>query len=1044
MVRTLGLDLGTNSVGWGLVDEDPVDNIGRIVACGVRIFHEAVDAQSRTPKNAQRRSARLARRILQRRARRRALLRSQLAEAGFLPPELPDSLDTERHLNALGDPYELRKRALDHPLEPHELGRVLLHICARRGFMSNRKIRWGDLRDDPDAQEFIDEIIQAEREKEKGEESDDTEESVVLGEIAAIWKTLNGGEVRTLGEYLANLPNGKRRRGPHTDREMYKDEFTKIWIAQAEYHPSLTDELKAKLHRTIFHQRPLKLRGGRIGMCSLENNRPRAAQARLEAQRFRLLQDVNNLAVVDQRTGERTFLEREQRETLAAALETQKSMTWGAIRKQLGVSSRTKFNLEEGSKKKGLTGNKTAAKLREKVPDWWGKRGDDERIGLVEDLLTIDRKSALMRRLKEHWNFEPKTAFDLATLEFESGYSNHSLKAIKKLLLHLETGMIYSDARKEQAKKEVRYGYDVDGNAREQDILGPPPSDLRNPVVEKALHEVRKVVNAIIREYGKPDIIRVEMARDLKMSRKDKANLQTQQRQNQNMNEEAKRCLADIDKQTPSRDDLIKFRLWRESGECCPYTGKVISIHELFNHEVDVEHIIPFSRSLDDSWNNKTICMATENRQVKRNHTPWEAYGNDSTRWEKIEQRVKSWNTGRRGLTHKQKQFLSKEVLDLDGFVKRQLNDTRYISRAAKDYLKTLGRDVDVTKGGMTGALRHAWGLNRFLAGNSPTDDEVAEKNRADNRHHALDAIVVAVTGRSLYQRVAGRARNIEQAQQQSTLIDTAKDEQPWDGFALDVGRALAGIAVSHAPLRKLHGAFHENTAFGYRYVPDADKRQFVYRKRLEELTGSMVKRIVDPVLREGIERRVKEAGGIKDAFGLDQRFYHPKNPHGQPVRRVRIYENKSPEQLFAVESQRNRTGDPFKYHALGSNHHVEIFRNSSSGKVVGRFVSMMETASRIRRRGVPMIDRTWEGHEFLMSLAIDEMVEIGDGGVDNLYRVQVLDATGDRVILRHHLAATLEDNSERVIASVNVLIGKRKGRKAVVTPLGSIRSAND
>ena len=1041
MVRTLGLDLGTNSVGWGMVDEDPVDNIGRIVACGVRIFHEAVDAQSRTPKNAQRRSARLARRILQRRARRRALLRSQLAEAGFLPPELPDSLDTERHLNALGDPYELRKRALDHPLEPYELGRVLLHICARRGFMSNRKIRWGDLRDDPDAQEFIDEIIQAEREKEKGEESGDTEESAVLGEIAAIWKELNSGKARTLGEYLAKLPKGERRRGLHTAREMYDDEFERIWTSQAEYHEGLTDPLKAELYRTIFHQRPLKLRGGRIGMCSLENNRPRVAKARLEFQRFRLLQDVDNLLVVGRHGDLPQPLNQDQRDRLAAALEKQRSMNWSRIRSTVGLPKTTKFNLElDGSKGRELTGNTTAVRLRGVAEDWWDASDDGRRIALVEDLTTIQSKKVLYRRLKEFWGFERTTAFELATVEFEDGYGDLSLKAIRKLLPYMEQGKIYSEAR-----KDAGYTYTDTPLSKEAELLGSPPSDLRNPVVEKALHEVRKVVNAIIREYGKPDIIRVEMARDLKMSRKDKANLQKQQRQNQDMNKEAERALADIGIQASSRDDLIKFRLWRESDELCPYTGKVISIHELFSPAVDVEHIIPFSRSLDDSWNNKTICMATENRQVKRNHTPWEAYRNDSARWEEIEQRVKGWNTGRRGLTHKQKQFLSKEVPDLDGFVKRQLNDTRYISRAAKDYLKRLGRDVDVTKGGMTGALRHAWGLNRFLAGNSPTDDEVAEKNRADNRHHALDAIVVAVTGRSLYQRVAGHARNIEQAQQQSTLIDTAKDEQPWDSFALDVGRALASIAVSHAPLRKLHGAFHEDTAFGYRYVPDADKKQFVYRKPLEELTNSMVKRIVDPVLRQGIERRISETGGLKDAFGNpDRSFFHPKNPQGQPVRRVRIYENKSPEQLFAVESQRTSTGEPFKYHALGSNHHVEIFRNGSSGKVVGRFVSMMEAASRIRRRGVPMIDRTWEGHEFLMSLAIDEMVEIGDGGVDNLYRVQVLDATGDRVILRHHLAATLEDNSERVIASVNVLIGKRKGRKAVVTPLGSIRSAND
>ncbi|MCY4575205.1 MAG: type II CRISPR RNA-guided endonuclease Cas9 [Chloroflexi bacterium] len=1034
MVRTLGLDLGTNSVGWGLVDEDSIDKSGSIVASGVRIFHEAVDAQSRTPKNAQRRSARLARRILQRRARRRASLRSQLAKAGFLPKDMLDSAEQESHFNMLGDPYELRKRALDHPLESYELGRVLLHICARRGFMSNRKIRWGDLRDDPDAKEFIDEIAQAERAKDEGEKSDDTEESAVLGEIAAIWKKLNGGEARTLGEYLANLPKGARRRGRHTDRGMYEDEFEKIWIAQGEYHPDLTDGLKAELHRTIFHQRPLKLRGGRIGMCSLEPNRPRTAKARLEFQRFRLLQDVNNLAVVGQRDGASTPLSQDQRDKLAAALEVQQTMTWSKIRSTVGLPKTAKFNLElDGSKGRELTGNTTAARLRSLAGDWWGASDDGQRIALVEDLTTIQSKKVLYRRLKEFWGFERTTAFELATIEFEEGYGDLSLKALRKLLPYMEWGKIYSDARKDSG-----YTYASPSVSGDAELLGPPPSDLRNPVVEKALHEVRKVVNAIIREYGKPDIIRVEMARDLKMSRKDKANLQKQQRQNQDMNREAERALADIGIQASSRDDLIKFRLWRESDERCPYTGKVINIHELFSPAVDVEHIIPFSRSLDDSFRNKTLCMAEENRLHKRNRTPWEAYGATES-WQEMVARVPA----RKRKWFQQKDDEVKKLLE--NFESRQLNDTRYISRDAKEYLKTLGRDVDVTKGGMTGALRHAWGLNRFLAGDSPTDDAVAEKNRADNRHHAIDAIVVAVTTRSLYQRMARSAREIDQTKQQASLIESAKEHAPWEGFDRDIEQALSGIAVSHASLRKLHGAFHEDTAFGYRYVKDAGKKQFVYRKRLEELTSSMVKRIVDPILRQGIKRRIEDADSIKEAFGNpDQPFYHPKNPNGQPVRRVRISENKSETQLYGVDRQLTREGKPFKYHALGSNHHVEIFRNLLSGKAEARFVSMMEAANRARRQKVPMINREWEEHEFLMSLAIDEMVELGDGGVGNLYRVQVLDPIGNRAFLRHHLAATLEDNSERVIASVNVLIGKRKGRKVVVSPLGSIRPAND
>ena len=1058
-MRTLGLDLGTNSIGWALIDENQPDSTGSIVDSGVRIFHEAVEKaaenKNRTPKNKARRDARLARRVLQRRARRRHALRNQLVAAGFLPRELSAAPDPERLLNDLGDVYDLRKKALDEPLESHEVGRVLLHLCARRGFMSNRKIRWGDLRDDPDAREFIDEIERAEQEKSDGEKSEDKDESKVLAEIAELWRTLNSGEARTLGEYLAGLPRGERRRARHTAREMYRDEFNSVWIAQAEYHPGLTDDLKADLHKIIFHQRPIKLKGGRIGMCSLETNRPRAAMARLEAQRFRFLQDVNHLEIINRQIGRGEKLAQDQRDDLAAALETQQSMTWGAIRKRLGISSRTKFNLEEGSKAKGLTGNTTTARIRGIIQEWWDVADAATQIALTEDLLTIGKKSVLMKRLRGHnpngkkspWSFDAQTAFKLATLEFEDGHANLSLKAIKRLLPHMEQGSIYSDAR-----KAAGYGYERDATPRERELLGPPPADLRNPVVEKALHEVRKVVNAVIAKHGKPDLIRVEMARDLKMSRKDKARKNKQDSENRRMNELAdKEFVKAYPGRKPSHEDRIKYRLWRESDCRCPYTGKVINIHELFSPYgvVDIEHIIPYGRSMDDSFRNKTICMAEENRLRKRNRTPLEAYGHTDG-WDEMLQRVPE----RKRRWFQQDDKAVQKLLE--NFESRQLNDTRYISREAKKYLTTLGCDVDVTRGGMTGALRHAWGLNHILAGDNPTEDEVAEKNRADNRHHALDAIVVAVTTPSLYQRMVRSARDIDQVKQQASLVNSAKEHKPWEGFEHDVERALLGIAVSHASLRKIHGALHEASGYGRRYVPGIGEERFVYRVPLPDLTPAMVKKIVDPVLRKSIEERITLVNGLTESKDIKKEhiqkslgdsenpFYHPRNPNGQPVRRVRIHENLSPDTLYPHEKQRDKRGGAFKYEKLGSNHHVEIFRDNDSGKTEARFVSMLEAANRVRRKNKPMIDREWEGHEFLMSLSIDEMVEIGDGGIENLYRVQMLDASNGNLTLRHHRAATLKDDTERIFAVPSRFIAERRGRKVIVNPIGEVRPAHD
>ena len=1065
MPRTLGLDLGTNSIGWALVREDGDGAGGAMEGCGVRVFEEAVDAKTGAPKNQARRGARLARRVLQRRARRRALLRKRLVEAGLLPAELAGESDLERRLNGLGDPYVLRKKALDETLEPHEVGRVLLHLCARRGFLSNRKTRWGALLGDPDAKDLIDEMEKAERERKadagrsaKAKE-EEKEQGKVIAELADLWNAMQAAGARTLGEYLADLPEGERKRERHTDRQMHEEEFGKVWAAQAERHPMLTEELGKKLFKTIFHQRALKLRGGRVGTCSFEPLRPRAAKARLESQRFRLLQDVNHLDAAgiwqddyslacERRKVMHPVLQAQlppcgscgaclKRKSLADALETQGSMTWGGIRKLFGFPRNVKFNLEEGSKEKGLTGNRTAARLRGLIPEQWDAMDDGERKRLVEDLLTIENKRALFHRLWEKRGFEKETALRLAVAEFEEGYASHSLKAMNRMLPHLERGMIYSDAR-----KVAGYGYEAP-EAGDAELLGAPPADLRNPVVERALHELRRVVNAVIRRHGKPDVIRVELARDLKMTSKDKANFQRVQRENQKMNEEARAELAKIGVAQPSRDDQLKYRLWRECGGECPYTGKTISIHELFSGDVDVEHIIPYSRCFDDSFLNKTLCMSAENRQVKRNKTPWEAYG-DSARWEEILQRVRGWPEGkskRRKLTA----FAQEKVDALDDFVSRQLNDTGYISRASLAYLKTLGADAQVSKGRPTAMLRRFWGLNRILTGDSPDAAAVEEKNRADHRHHALDAAVIAVTDRSLYQRLSRIAERNEASGLDPILKGPAPD-LPWGRFAHDVEEALSGVAVSHAPLRKLSGALHEDTAYGLREAREDGTLVVHYRKRLEDLTDAMADKIVDPALRAAVKERIERAGGIKSAFAdlRERPLRHPTNPVGQPVRHVRIQENKSAEQLFAAPSQRTRSGAPFKYHAYGNNHHVEIFRNAETGKVEARFVTMMEAAARARRRKTPIVDREWEGREFLMSLAINDMVELDEGGVDNLYRVQNLDPANRRLVFRHHLASTLDNKSEGIQTSINVLIEKRKARKVNVSPIGELRSARD
>ncbi len=294
--KILGIDLGTNSIGWALLEANNGKPSG-ITDLGSRIFTKAVEEKTPTPKNVKRRDARLARRVVQRRARRKKRMLNYLVKLGLLPQEIHSHTQPETILNSLGDPYQLRAKGLDHPLLPHEMGRVLLHLVQRRGFLSNRKTLLGDMVDDPDVQEALTEL-----ENKDGSDSERAkEETAFKRDISELHNTIQAAECRTLGEYLASLGhhdckrNRSREEGHlRTDRQMYRDELNLIWQQQRNSNNILTNDVKEQIEQIIFYQRPLKLRSDRIGKCSLEPNNNRARTARLECQRFRYLQDINH------------------------------------------------------------------------------------------------------------------------------------------------------------------------------------------------------------------------------------------------------------------------------------------------------------------------------------------------------------------------------------------------------------------------------------------------------------------------------------------------------------------------------------------------------------------------------------------------------------------------------------------------------------------------------------------------------------------------------------------------------------------------------
>ena len=1017
----LGLDLGSNSLGWALLSADGNGQPSGIIDTGVRIFPKAVEDKTPTPKNQKRRASRLARRTIQRRSRRKSRLLHYLIKLHLLPVALHGNTQPEGILNGLGDPYQLRARALDHDLTPDELGRVFLHFAQRRGFLSNKKTLLGrDMLDDPD-------VIAVLGEEEEQSDSDGSEETAFKADISLLRGEIKDGGFRTLGEYLASKPVHECKRNRHdehirTDRRMYMDELGLIFARQSSCHSILTEEVQGEIEDIIFFQRPLKLKKDRVGRCSLEPSKKRSAIARLEYQRFRYLQDINNLQYFCQNSDQWVRLNEADKEKLGTLFEVSEKLTFARIGKELGLQRGTSFNLDSGVK--NLKGNTTSAAIREALPEWDGLTSEVQ-FSLVEDLISITKKSALKRRLMTHWSFTGRVALGLCLVELEPEHGQVSLKAIGKLMPHLVSGMIFSDAR-----KAAGYGYEV-AEIVAQDKLAKPP-ELPNPIVSKGLHELRRVVNALIAEHGKPDIIRIEMARDLEMNTKKYKNFISQQAKNTKVNDRAIEAFrgaqtSPTGSRYPSRDQKIKYRLWLDQGNCCAYSGRTINLATLFTAEIEVDHIVPYSRSLNDSYMNKVVCFAKEN-QVKGQRTPKDAFGADEGKWNQITQAL-----GRlpRELSSKRDAFYKTEAdLSEHDFIGSQLTDTRYMSKVAGEYLKTLGSEITFTRGIMTSWLRRQWQLNDLIG-------TTAEKERSDHRHHAIDAVVTACIDRQMYKSLVDISRDLERGQSGLTMNDVYIDP-PIAAIREELDGHLGGMIVSHVPQRKIIGALHEETGVGF-----VNNVGTVYRKRLDEkFDAKGALKIIDPVVKGLVQEHLaKHNGKAKEAFAPGFKLIHVD---GQTlIKRVRVVQAGMTRETLEKGKLglKDRSGNVFKWHAYGNLHHVEVIRSLSTGKIQSVFVTAAEAAARARgveRPAAPIITSDWGADgELLFAIHINDLVQVSVEGESKIFRVQKMERDGNGLSLRCHTAANLSDSQQLLRKSINSLIKDFLMRPLPVNVLG-------
>lgn len=871
MKKILGLDLGSASIGWAVIAEqqEGSENRTEILGLGTRVIpydgNEGRDFSKGTgeSRNAERTRARTIRKGYDRYQLRRKFLVDTIIKNNMMPDKDLMNLPKMKL-------WEIRSNSVNSEITLKELGRVLLLMNQKRGYKSCRS----DANLDKKDTEYVSAV--------KSRHECLREMGLTIGQYS--FDQLNKDEFYRIKENVY-------------PREAYIEEYNKIFEAQRRYHKELTEDLIALIRdRIIYYQRPLKSQKGLVSICEFEGVwvekdgkeyfvgpkvTPKSSPL---FQTCKIWENINNIKL-SLSDGVELTLSTEQKESIFRHLDNNDKLTITDLYKILALKKDSCFPNKQLLK--GLQGNTTKQAIKKCLGGSYDElmhfrlrinTSEDERFlyskktGEVKNskrakvldpsiekeplyqlwhtIYSINDMEECVAALQNRFGIDAETAGKLAGIDFSiHGFGNKSAKAIRKILPYLMDGDCYSDA--------MQYaGYDHSGAITSEEKVSRktrellkllPKNSLRQPVVEKILNQMVNVVNAIIEKYGKPDEIRIELARELKQSRDERNEADREMSKKQRENDEIAGRLAEYGLRA-SRNNIIKWRLYHEmNGQeskmnaICIYCGQPISLTEAIKgNEVDIEHIIPRSRLFDDSQSNKTLA----HRNCNRDKGDMTAYDFMKFKPEYVFKdyvdRVNMLYSSHIISRSKRNKLLMEGDKIPDDFISRQLRESQYIAKKSRDILQDICNNVWTTSGKVTAELRHIWGWDEVTMnlqipkyrqlgmtetkefedgnGNGRQRKEVITgwSKRDDNRHHAIDALTIACTKQGFIQRfntlnasktreemIAAVNGNHEQFRGRFSLLEKyLKIQQPLS--YQDVEKATAGILVSFKAGKKV------------------------------------------------------------------------------------------------------------------------------------------------------------------------------------------------------------------------------------------------
>lgn len=931
---TLGLDIGIASVGWAVLRNNLDGEPDRIDDLGVRVFEKAENEKDGSSLALPRREARGTRRRLRRHRHRLERIRYLLEQCGVMSMEEIEKLYQQPGGFRIS-PYQLRAEALDRPLSKEEAVRVLIHLAQRRGYCSNSTSEAAK-----DAKETgkVKTAIQENRDcmKENGYRT--------IGEM--MFRDLRFWMVNMDGTLVHRTHNSPGHYDFTVERSAIREEIQQIFAAQRQMGVEWMSETLETAYTDIFSgqrnydegpgmgnikgvqtENPFTVRPEeRIGNCTVfKKDEKRAAKATYSFEYFRLLQSLNNMRIVDPDTKSYPLSD-EQRQLLKEAALQSPSLTYEQLRKKLNLKDREYFRdlfygnqtREEAERRKKWSQMQSYHKLKKALSKDFQSL-TVEQIDQIQSILTLYRSDDQRKQALREASIPEALDNALMQLSF-SGYGHLSLKALHRLIPLLEEGKRYDEAFAEAFGAEGQEER-LNGIRKSRLSMNDLEEEITNPVVKRAISQTIKVINAVVRKNGPPDVVRIELAREMGKSYAERGKIEKRQDKNRKKNEEAKKTIQEYRSQ-PTGQDIVKYKLWQQQDGICLYSGRKLELAHLFEHGyAEVDHIIPYSQCFDDSYQNKVLVLAEENQQ-KGNRLPYEYFGQDPVRWQAFEARVE------RVYDYKKRQrLLKKEWTEEESneFKERNLKDTQYITTRMFHLLREhmLFADsrysrnpVVPVNGNITSQLRKCWGLDK-------------DRGNGD-LHHSMDAVVIATATPGLIQRLTtyyqvretwkktsegyvnpktGEIRKIEipkpwlrfREELEARLSENPQEEI--DRLKLGTyehSEEIPPIFVSRMPRHKVTGPAHEATIRSTKGV--REEGCVISRKPLTELklddSGEIkdyYAKSSDRLLYDALKKQLAACDNdAKRAFA--EPFYKPKRDGtpGPRVDKVKIVEKKA------------------------------------------------------------------------------------------------------------------------------------------------------